>query len=456
MRGAGQPAHTLGLDVVVEHVPGVLALVGQGREHVVDVDLFVAPLGAVIIEKGGGVHLPGRTAPVETEGQGQPAGLRPQFFLTHVVGPAAAALADAATHDQHVDQAPVVHVHVVPVVHGSADDDHGLALGLVGIVGELAGHLDYLGAVDAGDFFLPGGGVGHAVIVVAGGDVVSPKAAVNGVVGHGQVVDRGDLDARAVRQGDLPAGHVAVLHAVPVLVVPVLVLDVGEVGEGHGGNIVAVAVDQGELQFDLLAFAPLAGFDVPLAAAVPAVADAALGRYQPGAVLVVGDGFPLAVIGLAEIVRQVAGAQEAGGAQAVAVGFEGYQHRHVGVAAYVVGEVFAGIFQVEFLQDDVAKGHGDGGVGTLLGVEPGIGQLGGLGKVRGDDHALGALVAHFGKEVGVRGAGLGHVGAPQDQVVGVVPVSGLGHVGLLAPDHGGGRRQVAVPVVKAHAHAADQ
>jgi hypothetical protein len=43
------------------------------------------------------------------------------------------------------------------VVHGRADDDHGLALGLVGVVGKLARHGDQLVARRAGDLFLPGG-----------------------------------------------------------------------------------------------------------------------------------------------------------------------------------------------------------------------------------------------------------------------------------------------------------
>src|SRR3546814_4808365 len=66
-----------------------------------------------------------------------PAGLLAQFFLADVVRPAAAGLADAAAHDQHVDQAAVVHVVVEPVVHARADDDHAAAAGLVGGAGEL-------------------------------------------------------------------------------------------------------------------------------------------------------------------------------------------------------------------------------------------------------------------------------------------------------------------------------
>ncbi|MCY1293284.1 hypothetical protein D9M70_425400 [compost metagenome] len=111
---------------------------------------------------------------------------------------------------------------------------------------------------------------------------------------------------------------------------------------------------------------------------------------------------------------------------------------------------------MEFLEDDVGEGLGQCRVSTLLGVEPEIGELGDFRIVRGDGHGLGALVAHLGEEVGVRGPGLRYVGAPGDDVVGVVPVGGLRHVGLLTPHLRRGRRQVAVPVVERQAHPADQ
>ena len=83
----------------------------------------------------------------------------------------------------------------------------------------------------------------------------------------------------------------------------------------------------------------------------------------------------------------------------------------------------------------MAHGHGQGGIGALFGGQPLVGEFGDFGVIRGDRDRLGALVAHFGKEVGVRGTRLGHVGAPGDNVAGVVPVSGLRYVGLLAPGH---------------------
>src|SRR5690606_18177495 len=62
----------------------------------------------------------------------------------------------------------------------------------------------------------------------------------------------------------------------------------------------------------------------------------------------------------------------------------------------------------------------------------------------------------LGEEVRVGRARLGNVRAPGNDVGGVVPVGRLRHVGLFAPGLGTGGRQIAVPVVETHAHAADQ
>src|SRR5690606_24583259 len=68
---------------------------------------------------------------------------------------------------------------------------------------------------------------------------------------------------------------------------------------------------------------------------------------------------------------------------------------------------------------------------------------------------LAGVVPYRGAEMGVRGACLAKLGAPGDDVAGVLAVVGFGHVGLFAPDLGGGRGQVAVPVIEALAVAAD-
>src|SRR3546814_16487756 len=75
-------------------------------------------------------------------GEWEPARLRAQFFLTDVVRPAAARLADAAAHHEQRDDAAIAHVHMIPVIETGAENDHRAAAGLLRRVGELARDLD--------------------------------------------------------------------------------------------------------------------------------------------------------------------------------------------------------------------------------------------------------------------------------------------------------------------------
>ena len=139
---------------------------------------------------------------------------------------------------------------------------------------------------------------------------------------------------------------------------------------------------------------------------------------------------------------------------------EHHKHRHVGVATHVVVEIRAAFpalaGEVELLENDVPHRHGHRCVGTLLRVHPDVRKLGDLRVVRRHGDRLGPLVAHLGEEVRVRRARLRHIRAPGDDEARIEPVGRFGHIGLLAPDLRTARRKVAVPVVKAHAHAADQ
>ncbi len=476
LRGRGQPAHALGAHVVVDHAAAELRAVGQGREHLFHAELLVAPLVGVRVEEAGGVLLARRAHPVESEGERRPAGLRPQLFLAHVVRPAAAALADAAAHHQHVDDAAVVHVAVVPVVHRRADDHHRAAARAVRVVGELARHRDHLRARRAGDLLLPCGGVGR-VVVVAGGRVLAGQATRHAVLRHLQVEHGGDehlaRGAVGIHGGQAPHGHGARDHVGLHVRRKMLAFDAAEVRETDLRRLPAMCLvrtglHQRQAQPHRLTRARVLVLQVPLAlvgAAVraPAEADRAL-RAHDLAVRIERHGLPLGMVVLAQPAREIAGAHVAvGHAHHAAVRqrllAQRHQHGHVGVAAHVFVEIRAALAllgEVELLEDHVAHGHRHGGVGALLGVHPEVGELGDFGIVRRHRHRLRALVAHLGEEVGIGRARLRHVGAPGDDVAGVVPVGRFGHVGLLAPHLRAGGRQVAVPVVEAHAHAADQ
>ena len=103
---------------------------------------FVAPLIAVGIPVGRRVHLPRRAAQSSAKASGSPAGLRPQLLLADIMRPAAAFLTDATAHHQHVDDAAIGHVHVVPVIDPGAENDHRLPLVFSALLGEGAGDGD--------------------------------------------------------------------------------------------------------------------------------------------------------------------------------------------------------------------------------------------------------------------------------------------------------------------------
>src|SRR3546814_1519459 len=125
----------------------------------------LTPLVRVRIKVAGAIHLARRAAPVETEGEWEPARLRAQFFLTDVVRPAAARLADAAAHHEQRDDAAIAHVHMIPVIETGAENDHRAAAGLLRRVGELARDLDDRLTRSTRHLLGPGGGEGHVVVI---------------------------------------------------------------------------------------------------------------------------------------------------------------------------------------------------------------------------------------------------------------------------------------------------
>ena len=104
----------------------------------------------------------------------------------------------------------------------------------------------------------------------------------------------------------------------------------------------------------------------------------------------------------------------------------------------------------------MAHRHRQRPVGARAGRQPLVGELDVVGVVRRDRDDLLPPVARLGHPVRVGGAGDRQVGAPHDEVAGVPPVPGLGHVGLVAEHLRRGDRQVGVPVVEAEHRAADE
>ena len=88
--------------------------------------------------------------------------------------------------------------------------------------------------------------------------------------------------------------------------------------------------------------------------------------------------------------------------------------------------------------------------------QPPVGVLRDHAEVRRDDDELRALVPCLGDEMDVGGPRHAQVGADGHDVLGVEPVGALADVGLVAPDLGERVRQIGVPVVEAHVHAAEE
>ena len=354
--------------------------------------------------------MPRRARPIEGEGQRQPAGLGAELFLPHIVGPAAPRLADAPAHHQEIDDAPVVHVHVVPVVETRPEDDHGLAVGLLGIAGKGAGDRDDLLRRNAGDRFRPGRRVGN-IVLVADGDMLALEAPVETVVCDKQV-EHGRGQRLAVLERDLFHRQPAIEHVRMVGTFEHVVFAIAEIGETNLDHTIVVLVhDEGQAQLGI----PPGGIlflQVPLARLIPTEADRASGHHGLPAFCVDANSFPFGVGRLAQVIGEV-GCPEHPVGHVVAVLFnQPDQHGHVGVLTGVILEVPRLTVDMELAQDDVSHGHGEGRIGALLGMQPQIGELGRLRVIRADDHRLGAVVSRLGIEVGVGGSGLRDVGPP--------------------------------------------
>ena len=192
---------------------------------------------------------------------------------------------------------------------------------------------------------------------------------------------------------------------------------------------------------------------IPAPFLVPSKTDAAVGNPKTLGGRIVQDRFPLGVVGLLAQIRRP---QESTGNIGLAVLFEHDDKRQIRVGLGVIGEVVHLAVDIEFLENDMGHGHGQGRIRARPGGQPGIGELDVFGIIGRHRSHLGAPVAGLGVEMRIRGAGHGQIGAPHDEIRGLVPVGTFGDIGLLAPDLGRGRRQIAVPIVKTDHGAADE
>ena len=392
----------------------------------------VAPLVGGDVPEAGGDHLPGRAVPVQGEGVLLEAAERADLLLTHVVGPAAAVDALGGAHGGQRQDRPVDLVGVVVVVDSRAHDDLGAAAGLHGVEGEVARHLDDGGARHAGDLAGPGGRARDGGVLVVRGPLTRHRGALDGVLGQEQVVDGGDQTVADT--GDRhTAAHDAAAHRA--------------LGGGRTGQVEAGQEDLCGLDLGAFAVQVQDAHDrvdalheqVPLALTLRGEAvgqgTAGVGRAAPA---VPHEGAELVLRSAGGHALDVGGRHETAGHVPGAVGgsLQPDEEGGVGVAAHVVQEEGLLALDVELGQDDVPHRLGQGAVGAGGHAQPLVGELGVVGVVGGDGHDLLPVVTGLGHEVGVRGAGQWQVGAPHHEVLGVVPVAGLGDVGLVTEDLG--------------------
>ena len=454
-RVAGHPAALNRLD---ERVDQLLAVQVRGLDrvrHGRGRGPVVAPLVGGHVVPAGGDHLARRARPVQGEGEGAPTHDRADLLLTHVVGPAAAVAALGATHFRERQERPVHLVGVVVVVRAGAHEDHGTALGFDRVLRELAADLDGGSGGNRRELLLPRGGARRGGVHVVGGPLARQTLALNRVVGQHNVVHR-----RHEAAVDAARGHAA-LH--------VAAADRGLAGgrgqvearQGDQGGFPLVGVHDGHDGLD----AVQVEVPVPGALLAEAIGERAA-RVLDRAVGLDDEGTELVVLGARRRARgHLGGRQELARDQgrrgdalvgALADLADLHQERGVGVARHVVQEHGLALADVEFLEDDVTHGLGQGAVRAGLDAQPVVRELRVVREVRGHDDDLLAVVAGLGHEVGVGGTGQRQVRAPHDEVLRVEPVAGLGHVGLVAEDLRRGRGQVRVPVVEGQHRAADE
>ncbi len=335
---------------------------------------------------------------------------------------------------------------MIPMVDGGTHDDHGFALGLRGVVGELAAGAFDVGRLDAGDLLGPGRGVGDAGIRVILGDVLAAQATVDTVLRDLQVEDAGDQRLAAICQLDLAHRHIAEQQVVFIVV---------EMREADGYDFVSI-VDTCQLGFYGVLRGSILLQQIPFTFLAPAETDTAV-RHDEGAGLAVEyHSLPFRVVGFAHGAVEIGCAQETVRDISITLFAQHHLHRQVGIFAGVFLEIRVLFVDEELFQRDMTHGKEGCGIGTLTDRHPEIGKLDELCIIRRHGDDLGTLVAHFRGEMGVRRTGHRQVGAGDDNVGRVVPVRRFRHVGLLAPGLRAGGRQVAIPIVERTAGSTDE
>ena len=358
--------------------------------------------------------------PVKRKCKRCPTGLRTQFFLSHILAPAATGFTDGAAHHQHVDEAAVVHVQVVPVVQAGTHNHHGTALGIVCVLCKFTCHTNHQFRFHTGVFFLPCRGV-RFVCKIIFGNVFIVQTVVHAVLCN-QQIEYGRHQLRfTIGQRDFFHRHFAVNHFVMFAAI---------VAEADAYHIVRTLFQRTRCKdFLTLRF----GFQVPFGATVPTEAHRTVWHGQAVGILIPNNGFPFGIFLFAQLLVQLGRTQAVTRTVALLIFVQAHQHRHIGQATGVVFKIIGRIVDVEFFQNHMSHGHGQCRIRTLARRHPDVAEFRHFAEVGRDGNGFRAFVTHFGVEVCVRRTRHRDVRTPNQQVVGVIPVGRFGNVGLLAP-----------------------
>ncbi|MNM70496.1 hypothetical protein D3C81_821250 [compost metagenome] len=192
---------------------------------------------------------------------------------------------------------------------------------------------------------------------------------------------------------------------------------------------------------------------VPLDVLLPALAHRSVRYDQFSRRFVINNRLPF---GMLRCLPQIACPQEPAGFVAAFVRIQQNQERHVRVLFGVVQEHRFLALYIKFVQDDMRHRLSHRCVRSRMRSQPIVGKFHVLRMVRRYGHHLRPFIANLGHEMSIRRPRQRNVGAPHDQVSGVVPIGRLRHIGLFAPNLRRSRRQVGIPVVEAEHLAAQQ
>ena len=225
---------------------------------------------------------------------------------------------------------------------------------------------------------------------------------------------------------------------------------VGKVGKLHR-HFLVLAVDEGQHRFEGIAGGGVLVFHVPPAGLLlfPAESHGTVGEHQPTVLLVHHENLPVAEFFLREL-RHIAGPQEAPWKiAAFPVVIQQHQMRKIGVLFDIGDEIIRFPVHVIFLENHMDTGQQERRVRSRPHRHPQIGKFRDIRVVRGQVDDFSTVEPVLRGKVAVRRTGHGQVGTHHDPVGALVPVGGLGHVGLVSPHHGHDMRQIVVPLVEA-------